>query len=138
MSFEYFILLLHLLGAGVLIGVALFSIALTVSQPLDQSRLLTIVLIRRFGTYSVGLLIITGIYLAWQHFGGWPTSVRFWTKMGLIVLDGVLAQVVIKQKIARAISGDNTAASSLPLWTSISALVILLIFTLGFLTTSGN
>ncbi|MDP3993009.1 MAG: hypothetical protein Q8Q05_02250 [bacterium] len=138
MGLDQFVLLLHLLGAGVLIGVAVFSVVLSISKPVDQSRLQSIALIRRFGTYSVGLLIITGVYLAWQHYGGWPTIPRFWIKMGLIVLDGILAQVIIKQKINRAMNGDTASANGLPLWTSISALVILLIVTLGFLTTSGN
>ena len=138
MPFEQFVLLLHLLGAGVLIGVAVFSVVLSINKPVDQSRLQSIALFRRFGTYSVGLLIVTGIYLAWKHYGGWPTTVRFWIKMGLIVLDGILAQAVIKQKIDQAINGDDQAQQSLPLWTSISALVILLIVTLGFLTTAGD
>ena len=138
MSFEQFVLLLHLLGAGVLIGVAVFSVVLSVNKPVDQSRLQSIALIRLFGTFSVGLLIVTGIYLAWKHYGGWPTTPRFWIKMGLIVLDGILAQMIIKQKIDQALSGDEMSGKSLPLWTSVSALVILLIVTLGFLTTSSD
>ncbi len=138
MNSEQFVLFLHLIGAGILIGVAVFSVVLSVSKPLDQSRLQTVTLIRRYGTYSVGLLIVTGVYLAWKHYGGWPTVPRFWIKMGLIVLDGILAQVIIKHKINQAMNGDTASANGLPLWTSISALIILLIVTLGYLTTSSD
>ena len=138
MSLVQFVLLLHLLGAGVLIGVAVFSVLLSVAKPVDQARLQSLKLIRLSGTYAVGLLVITGVYLAWQHFGGWPTHVRFWVKMGLIVVDGFLAQFVIRQKVNQAISGDGSSTTALPLWTVVSALVIILIVTLGFLTTSSS
>ena len=89
MTWIQFVLLLHLLSAGALIGVAVFSVVLTVKKPVESGRLQTLTLIRSAGTYAVGLLIVTGIYLAWKHFVGWPTSIRFWTKMGLIVIDGI-------------------------------------------------
>lgn len=139
MDLHDFILLLHIIGAGILIGVAVFSLVLSVSKSLTKERLQTIALIRQFGTYSVVLLFLSGVYLAWRHFGGWPTTLRFWTKMALIVVDGILAQVVIKQKINRAINEDEeTFRNNLPIWTAISALIIFMIVTLGFLTTSGD
>ena len=89
-------LLLHLLGAGVIIGVGFFSVILTLRSPLDQGKVETVKHIRFYGTLTIGLLIATGVILAFLKGPELLSSTRFWLKMSLIVIEGMVDKLVIK------------------------------------------
>jgi hypothetical protein len=136
MSLHDLVLLLHILGAGVVIGVVFFSLVLAFKKPLDPSWLGVLKFIRRFGTMAVGWEVLTGLYLAFSESDEVFSSKIFWIKMGLIVVDGFLAQAVIGRKLSEAQSGVD--AKGLKLATLVSALVILLVVTLGFLIANSD
>lgn len=138
MSLHDIILLLHILGAGVVIGVVFFSLVLAFKKPLDTNRLSALKLVRGYGTTGVGWMFITGVilvYLENQDGNHLLSSRVFWMKMALIIADGILVYAVINRKISQLESGSTAATPGLKTATFVSALLFLGIVTLGFLLT---
>lgn len=138
MSLHDFALLLHILGACVVVGVVFFSLVFSVSKPLDDVKLKAIALIRKYGVWAMGVVTITGIYMAtseWDEFG---KSYLFWAKIALIVIDYFVAVRLINAKVAKALSGDSQATSGLSAISWTSALIFLIIVTLGFLLANSK
>jgi len=138
MSLHDFVLLLHLLGAGVVIGVIFFSLVLAFRKSLDSSKLSILKLIRGYGTAGISWMFVTGVilvYLENQDGNNLLSSKVFWVKMALIAADGILAYSVINRKITDLESGQVAAAPGLKTATVISALLFIGIVTLGFVLT---
>lgn len=135
MSEHEFTVLLHILGAAVLIGVVFFSLTLSIEKPLTTERLRMIKYLRPFGMYAAIWELITGIHLASADWDAFNHNPIFWSKMVLFLVDGVLAERIIKRKIelleAKA-AGEVAVKHDLLLWTWISVLVILTVVILGF------
>lgn len=134
MTSHNLVLLLHLLSAGVLIGVAFFSLVFTAKAPVPAEQLKFVDKLRSYGTLAVGALLLSGLFLVWDEpgkLGSW----RFWLKMGLILVDGFLAQALIKTKILRAMNGGDQAG--LYRLTTISAVIITLVVALGFISATN-
>lgn len=126
MTFSEFVLILHILGAGVLVGVVFFSLVL-VLKPSPDTTLLK--LIRPFGLYAAIWQLVTGVILAVPEWGKFGHSKIFWLKIGLFVVDGIIAERLINQKLRLAETGQTTP--NLKLWSWLSLLVIFTIVALG-------
>ncbi|OGD63103.1 hypothetical protein A3A71_03955 [Candidatus Berkelbacteria bacterium RIFCSPLOWO2_01_FULL_50_28] len=127
MELHDIVLLLHILGACVVVGVVFFSLAFSVSRPLDGFKLKAIKFVRRFGIYGMSVLVITGVYMAYVEWEDTGTNPWFWVKMGLIVLDYLVAVRLIDAKVSSGIAGNSEALKGLPVltWASLVAFVVI-------------
>lgn len=135
MSLHTIFLILHVLGAGLLVGVVFFSLVLSIKKPLDIARLKIIKYVGNFGVYAAVWLLLTGAVLFWNEHQEFQAKRLFWIKMVLFVVDGIIAERLIRTKVESAIASNNpeSVSKSLPVWTYASALVIILIVSFGVL-----
>ncbi len=124
----------HVIGAGIIIGIVFLSLAIALKPNLQVEDIKWLQYIRSFGMAGALLLLITGVYLAvehWEHVGKNPL---FWAKMTLFVVDGIIAERVIAVKMKRILAGtaiDTSIQKDLSLWSWVSALVVFLIVTIA-------
>jgi uncharacterized membrane protein len=135
MTEHEFTLLLHILGAAVLVGVVFFSLTLSIEKPLTVERVRIIKYVRPFGLYAAFWMLITGIHLAQHDWEDLSHNPVFWTKMALLAADGFIAEKIISKKLAlmeAKASGGTVPETNLSVWTWTSAIIILAVFSLGF------
>ena len=118
-------LILHIVGAGVIIGVVVFSVLLNIKEGVSQERLKIFQMMRLTGTIAAGWLLATGLVLYFQEAEELKGNILFWIKMGLFVLDGIIAVLIIDQKIKKA------PVPNLTVWAVINAIVLFAIVVLG-------
>lgn len=127
---ETLFLTLHIIGAGIFIGIVVFSFLLTVLKPFTQDRLRVILAIRSVGIYTAVLMILSGIFLYFQSPDEFETNPLFWIKMGLFIFDGLFAILYVDRKINNKLSPqDNKQLSSRP-WMLLIAINLVAIFTI--------
>lgn len=136
---ETLFLTLHIIGAGIFIGIVVFSLLLTVWKPFTKDRLRVILAIRSVGIYTAVLMLLSGIFLYLKSPDEFNTNLLFWIKMGLFVFDGLFAILYVDRKINNNLSTqDNKQLTSRP-WTFliiINLIAIFTIVTLGVILTS--
>ena len=118
-------LILHLIGAGVIIGVVVFSVLLNIKDGVSQERLKIFRMVRLTGTVAAGWLLATGLVLYFQEADELKGNILFWIKMGLFILDGLIAVLLIDRKI------KQQPIPNLTVWAIINAVIILAIVVLG-------
>ncbi len=132
MNLHDIILILHVLGAGVIIGLVFFSLTLVIKPPITPDKLKIYGYLGKFGPYASVWQLLTGLYLASAGWNDIKSLPIFWVKMGLYVIAGFIAAVLIKSKVKKAVvTNDLTPVQNLPLLTILFALVILAIVTIG-------
>jgi hypothetical protein len=97
------IIALHVLGACVIIGGLFASLLLLTKPKLSGEILEHLALLGRFISISIGIQIITGLYLAtteWDKFGYSPLLL---SKVVLLIIDGLFGGKVMFDRIK---SGD--------------------------------
>lgn len=118
-------LILHIIGAGVIIGVVVFSILLNIKEGVSVERLKIFQMVRLTGTIAAGWLLATGLVLYFQEAEELKSNILFWAKMGLFVLDGIIAVLIIDRKVKKA------PVPNLTVWAIINALVLFAIVVLS-------
>lgn len=128
-------LTLHILGAGVLIGITVFSVMLTIKKPIVFESIKMMHLMHKLGPIAAGALLLTGIYLVSQNPEGLKGNPIFLAKIGLFVLDGLIAGVVINRKINYLATQNNSQVvaddSSLYFLTLANLVILTAIVALG-------
>ena len=144
MSVHQFVLLLHLLGAGVMIGIGFFSLYLVWRSPIETFKMKALETIRGAGFGVAVWQLLTGLHLT-IYGGHWEllrTSWLFWLKMAVFLADGILAEIVIRGGLKRSNGLADQPAGQLagqPLKRSlaVSTLFIALMATIGFMLAEG-
>ena len=127
-------LVLHVIGSGLLVGVVVFSIILNIQNVVTQERLKIFQLIRDTGTYAAILQLVTGLVLYFQEPGEYNESTYFWIKIGLFVLDGIIAVIIIDRKTKNALAtktGETAPTSRMTIWLLANLVIIISIIALG-------
>src|SRR3972149_7792733 len=94
--------ILHIIGAGVLIGVVIFSVLLNIKEGISEERLKIFQMVRTTGTFAAAWLLATGLVLYFQEAEELKNNVLFWAKMGLFVVDGLIAVLIIDRKLKKS------------------------------------
>ena len=133
------VLSLHVLGAAVIVGGIFASLLILVKDRFTKDNLKFLQFLWKFMTPSIGLQILTGIYLAsseWEEFGKNPL---LWAKIGLLVVDGFLGGKVLQAKIEAASSKHNKeveiSGAKRLIW--LSLIIFITISTLGVFLAEG-
>lgn len=136
MDFHVILLFLHIVGAGILIGVVVFSLFLAFKKTWSQDRITILKYIGQFGIWASAWQLITGIALASSEWEEFSTSHIFWTKMGLYAIEGALASMLILRKAKQLKEGD--AKPGFMVLLMIHAIIILGIVGIGVYLVSGE
>lgn len=135
------VLILHVIGAGVVLGVVVVSVVIGLWPNIPAERLALLKIIRRIGTTAVGWQIATGLLLAVQDGRDILDNNVFWTKMGLFAVDGVVSGSLVKAKIDDLL-GRGTANAPLRgsarLLLLTSVVTVLFVITFGVLLSAGD
>lgn len=129
-----FVLILHVIGTGVFIGIVVFSFLLSLKKPITQESLRIFQTMARLGPVAAVLQILTGIYLFFQDPGEFKESVLFWVKMAIFVISGLIALLIVDRRVKRALAeqgGQVTHVGNLSFWTFVNLVFILTIVALG-------
>lgn len=134
-----FVLALHVIGAGLMLGVVFFAFLIVLKRNLDPSKLSILKNIYVFGTVAAIWQTVTGVILYLQEDGEFRDSKIFWVKIGLFLLDGIIAVGIVDRKIKMIESGSkgNVDLKNTYLWNLFSLLIIISIITLGVFLTEG-
>lgn len=131
---------LHIIGAGLMLGVVFFALVIVFPKVVDASRVSLLKTVLKFGTLGAIWQTITGLILYFGEADEFKNNPVFWIKMGLFVADGILALLIIDRKIKTAEAQNQSAGrrsqdeinlSGLPLWSLTSLVIILTIIILG-------
>lgn len=105
------LLVLHILGAGLLIGVVFLSLFLSVKPTWTPEKLSHLKFVGQFGMWASIWLFVTGVILAASEWHEFQSNKLFWAKMALYVLEGTLASQLIGKKARLAASGQPSGLS---------------------------
>lgn len=113
MTLHTFILILHVLGAGIVFAVTFFAVALTIKSTWSMQTLDRLRFVGKFGMWSSAWQLVTGLILSIQHWDELHASKLFWTKMIIYVVEGTFASMLVERKLRtandqRAPKGINT------------------------------
>ena len=117
--------ILHIIGAGVIIGVVVFSVLLNIKEGVSEERLKIFQTVRLTGTIAAGWLFVTGLVLYFQEAEELKGNILFWIKMGLFVLDGMIAVLIIDRKVKKS------PVPNMTFWAITNAVVLFAIVVLG-------
>ncbi len=142
MSLHLFVLILHVLGAGLLLGIVMLSVLAVIKPPMSSQALDRLAFVGRFGMWGSAWQFLTGAVLFLQERGEFIDSPLFWTKMGLYVVEGTLASQLLQRQartttIALA-NGQTVTAAGLRAALWIHASLIVAIAILGVWLVSGG
>jgi hypothetical protein len=106
------ILIIHVLGAALIIGVAFVSLVIELKLGVDEQFAKLLKIIWKAASAALGIQLLTGIYLAatdWEHVGSNPL---FWVKMFLYFIVGTAIGIVNRKRLAKIKAGDLQAAKN--------------------------
>ncbi len=136
MDFHIILLTLHVIGAGLILGVVLLSLFAAFRKTWSPERIATLHFIGSFGKWASVWQLLTGIGLAsgeWDELGSSPI---FWTKMVLYVLEGALAGMLIERRAKQLEVGAETSGFMTILL--VHAILIIGIVVLGVFLVAGG
>ncbi|USN53589.1 MAG: hypothetical protein H6760_00230 [Candidatus Nomurabacteria bacterium] len=123
------LVIIHIIGAGLLLGVVFFTVILAMPRNLSAERLDRLVQTRRLGFFIAGITILSGIALVIPYLSKALSSPTFLIKMGLIVMEAVLAGQVITVQLHHAQSTQAGSISKrLGYWMLLSLFTVVAIF----------
>lgn len=134
------LLILHVLGAAIIIGGVFASLLILVKDKISRDNLKFVHYLWRFLTPSIGLQLVTGFLLAAREWDEVGKSHLFWAKIILLVVDGFFGGKVLGERIDRELS-KNRKESKIPgakriIW--FSFLLFVLIATLGVILAESH
>lgn len=133
------VLTLHVIGAGLMLGVVFFAFLIVLEKNLDSVKLSVLKKIYIFGTVAAIWQLITGVILYFLDDGEFRDSKMFWLKIGLFLLDGIVAVGIVDRKIktVESKSKGNVDFQKTYLWNLFSLLIVISIITIGVFLTEG-
>ena len=130
---DTFLLILHVIGAGTIIGVIMIALVLSFKKTIPTHLATSLPFIFMFGTIASIWQLLTGIGLYLGEPEEFKDSRVFWVKLIAYVISGVIASTVIKRKL----KGLSTATmpvqrnAGFTFWIVLFSLIILTIVACG-------
>ncbi len=136
MTIHLILMILHLFGAGLLIGICVLAVLAVIKPPITKVGMDRLSFVARLGMGASGAQFITGAIMMateWDELGHNPLV---WTKIILWVIEGTLASLVISRQAKQAgvaLANGQTPTRGLPNSLLIQAFLVLLIAALGII-----
>ena len=127
-----FVLILHVIGAGIFVGAIAVAAYVTFRSPLYPARiqlLKPLQVIVPFATYAQ---LATGTYLFLTNLEHFVYSELFWLKMILYAADGLLATFILKKRVESDLEqGEGEIKNNLRNFYLVQVLIALLIISVA-------
>jgi len=127
-----FVLILHVVGAGIFVGAITLAVYVTFRNPLYSARiqlLKPLQVIVPFATYAQ---LVTGTYLFLTNLEHFVYSELFWLKMILYAADGLLATFILKKRVETDLAqGEGEIKNNLRNFYLLQLLIVLLIISVA-------
>lgn len=141
MNLHLVLLFLHVVGAGVVIGVIVMAFAAIVRPPLTRQSIDRFAFVGRFGMYASGSQFVTGAALMALEWGELGKSTLLWIKIILWVVEGMLASMVIEKRMRQLRTvvegGQPVPRTAVPALVVVQLVLILTIAAIGVYLVSG-
>lgn len=135
MALHTIILILHVIGAGILIGMAFFSILLVIPRDWSAEKLSRIKFIGRFGGIVSVWQLLTGVYLASSDWDMLHADWLFWTKITVYCIEGTMASLLVGRKLKNSQANASSPRTAFPILAN--ALMIIIIVSIGVMLVEG-
>lgn len=135
-----FILTLHILGAGILIGLVVITFLIAFRLDFSTRSLDFLNKIKYLGPGISTLQFATGAYLYWVERDEFNENRLFWAKIIVYLIEGSLAGLIIDRKVKQAkAKGDDPKLLSTLRWLyAVHALLIIVITVIGVVIANGE
>lgn len=133
------VLILHVLGAGVVLGIVFLSVLAVLKPQLTAQHLDRLHFVGRFGMFASGWQFITGAILYLMEQDELKGNRVLWIKLGLYVVEGTFAAMVLNRELKRQhLEGEQTMPRGrLMMILSVHAILIFAIAALGVVVVEG-
>lgn len=141
MSTHTILLILHVFGAGIMIGVGVFAFVVVARPPVTEKGLDRIGFVGRLGMWASIWQLLTGAGLMANEWGELSRNPLIWTKIALWVLEGALSSMLIGRQVVRirAALAVNQPPPAVGLASTLllNAVIIIAITAIGVFVVSG-
>lgn len=137
MDIHTFILILHVLGAGLLVGSSLSLVAVLMNIRPIANHVPVLRILQRAALYGILWQLLTGAHLATSEINGLIESPTFWVKMGLFLLDAWVVIWVLEKRIALLRSPEEDSRRQLLRWVWIAGSTSVALMIAGVLLFQG-
>lgn len=131
------VLILHVLGAAIIIGVAFVTLIIELKKYLSSKQMMALIeFIWKIAGAALGVQILTGLYLAgseWDKIGKIP---YFWIKMVLFFVLGIVVGIVNQRRFKKLQAGKADTGGTK--WSLIGLLTFGTIAALGVMITESS
>ncbi|HSX57949.1 MAG TPA: hypothetical protein VLE47_01595 [Candidatus Saccharimonadales bacterium] len=127
--FHTLVLIIHVIGAGLIIGMAFTSLLVLTTKPFVPESMKVMQRFAKFGPFIFLTQLLTGLYLAWSEYDKFRGNPLLTAKLVLFLGMAGASIYIARQAAAKAKAG--TPPSPNITWAWISFLTILLIATFG-------
>jgi len=135
MTFHTFILILHVFGAGLLIGVGVLAFLAVYRPPLTDKSLDRLGFVGKYGMWASFWQFATGAILMGMEWSETSHNPLVWTKIILWVIDGAIASRVLRNQVQRVrtamAANQPPPQANLKMVLGLYAVIILAIAALG-------
>ncbi|MDP2720481.1 MAG: hypothetical protein Q8O75_00870 [bacterium] len=132
-----FVLILHVVGAGIFVGAIAVAAYVTFRSPLYSTRIALLKPLQVIIPLATYAQLATGIYLFLINIDHFVYSEFFWLKMILYAADGLLATFILKKRVeADLAQGEGEIKNNLRNFYLLQLLIALLI--ISFAVTVGE
>lgn len=142
MSFHLILLILHVLGAGVVIGIVVLALVAVIKPPVTAQAMDRLHFVSRFGMGASIWQFLTGLIMSIQDWDEFRGNRLFWTKIILYVVEGALASRLLarqsRQTYEQTLNGQTTKGNRLRTTLSVHAGLIVAIAVIGVVLVSGG
>jgi len=113
----------HILVAGILLACLVFAIIFLLQKPFSKERLGNIRAAINIGTVAIVIETLTGGFLFADRPQTGISTVLFWAKIALYVLDIILGSVWVNRKLQTTDDGSSSRPTALIVWTVVNILL---------------
>lgn len=127
-------LALHVVSAGVLIGIIVIAIAFSFVKEVSLERAKIYQLFGKIGFIAAMLVLVSGVGLYLQEPEKFNGSTIFWVKIALFLIDGAIATQIVDRKLRDAVAQKNgqlIVQNKVARWFWINLIILITIITIG-------
>lgn len=140
--FHLITLILHMLGAGLTLGIVLLSLFAVIRPPVTTTAIEHLKFAGKFGMGASAWQFISGLMLVMPEWNEFRGNTLFWTKILIYTLDGFLASMLLAKQAKRAAqnvaTGNATTGAGLRNVAWVHALLIMAVAVIGVILVSGG
>jgi len=130
-TMHLFVLILHVIGAGIFVGAVAVAAYVTFRSPLYSDRIQLLKPLQVIVPLATYTQLATGTYLFLTNLEHFVYSELFWLKMILYATDGLLATFILKKRVEADLAQEGGIKNNLRNFYLLELLIVLLIISVA-------